>query len=90
MGVAVSRVRPSVLSGITIKALDEYLRFRHVVRNVYAFEFDVERIEHLTQGSRLAFEKVRNELSTFAEFLERVAREDSEDNWERDQGKGSR
>ena len=43
MGIALPQVRPEVLSAGTIKALDEYLRFRHVVRNVYAFEFDPER-----------------------------------------------
>ena len=65
-----------MLSAETIKALDEYLRFRHVVRNIYAFEFDPERIERLVQRLRPSFEQVRTELLAFADFLERVARED--------------
>ncbi len=38
MAVDVPGLRPAVLSPGTLRALDEYLRFRHVVRNVYAFE----------------------------------------------------
>lgn len=41
MGVALPGVRPPILSADTVRALDEYLRFRHVVRNIYAFELEV-------------------------------------------------
>ncbi len=41
MGIAISQLRPRVLSAATIQALDEYRRFRHVVRNVYAFENEI-------------------------------------------------
>jgi hypothetical protein len=66
-------VRPRVLSKETVKALDEYLRFRHVVRNIYAFEFDFERIDRLIQGLKTCFENVKIELFEFAEFLEKLA-----------------
>lgn len=78
MGVAVPRVRPPVLSAERVQRLDEYLRFRHVVRNVYAFAFDVERLERLTQRLRPAFEQVRSGLLAFADLLEHVAREESD------------
>ncbi len=47
MNVEVPSVRPAVLSVESVQALDEYLRFQHVVRNVYTFNFDPERIERL-------------------------------------------
>ncbi|KKM13061.1 hypothetical protein SY88_00425 [Clostridiales bacterium PH28_bin88] len=72
MGIALSQVRPLVLSANTVKGLDEYLRFRHVVRNVYAFKFDVERIERLIRQLRPLFNQVRIELLAFADFLEQV------------------
>jgi len=78
MGLTLQQVRPAVLSAGTMKALDEYLRFRHVVRNIYAFEFDPERIERLVQPLCRAFEQVRSELLTFANFLERLAQADEE------------
>jgi len=76
MGTALPQIRPQVLSAETVKALDEYLRFRHVVRNIYAFEFDAERITRLVQNLRPTFERVQVELLRFAEFLEGVAQEE--------------
>jgi hypothetical protein len=64
-----------VLSAATIQALDEYRRFRHVVRNVYAFEFDATRVEPLIDNLRSSFIEVQNELLAFAEFLEQLADE---------------
>jgi hypothetical protein len=76
MSMAVPQIRPQVLSPETTKVLDEYLRFRHVVRNIYAFEFDPERITRLVQHLRPSFERVRAELLALAEFLEQTAQDD--------------
>ena len=75
MSAAVPQVRPQVLTTKTMKVLDEYLRFRHVVRNVYAFEFDAERIMPLVQRLRPSFEQAREELLAFAHFLEQSAQD---------------
>ena len=75
MSVVVPQVRPQVLSTETVEALDEYLRFRHVVRNVYAFEFDLERVQRMVQRLPSTLERVRAELSSFAEFLEGLAQD---------------
>lgn len=37
MHMEISDLRPAVLSAEAMKMLDEFLRFRHVVRNIYAF-----------------------------------------------------
>ena len=76
MGTDIAGVRPAVLGSETISALDEYLRFRHVVRNVYAFSFERERIERLTKRVRPLFEQVRDELLAFAEVLDDLAHAD--------------
>ena len=73
MNVEVPGVRPAVLSAESVEALDEYLRFRHVVRNVYTFNFDLERIERLVERIRTCFKHVRSDLLAFANFLEQVA-----------------
>jgi len=75
MGSALSELRPRVLSAATIQALDEYRRFRHVVRSVYAFEFDATRVEPLINNLHSSFIEVQNELLAFAEFLEQLANE---------------
>lgn len=45
-----------------------------VVRSMYAFEFDRERLEPLVRRLQPTFESVREELLTFSDWLEQVAR----------------
>lgn len=73
MRMEVSDLRPPVLSAEAMKMLDEFLRFRHVVRNIYAFQFDPERIARLVSQMRPAWGQVQAELLAFAAFLEQVA-----------------
>lgn len=75
MTVEVTGARPRVILPDTAIALDEYRRFRHVVRNVYAFELDPKRIEQLTTGLRPTFDRASAELGGFASFLEGLAQE---------------
>jgi hypothetical protein len=65
-------LRPPVLSIEAVELLDEFLRFRHVVRNVYAFQFDPERIVRLVQKMQVSFGQIRVELENFAAFLETI------------------
>ena len=73
--MAVERLpdRPAVIAEATREALEEYLRFRHVVRNIYAFEFDPERVGRLVERVEEGFGRARRDLLAFADFLERVA-----------------
>lgn len=73
MGLDLPKVRPPVLTQEAIQSLDEYLRFRHVVRNVYTFSFDPERIGRLVKELETVFEQVKQELSAFADFLKSVS-----------------
>jgi hypothetical protein len=66
-------LRPPVLSNETAEALDEFLRFRHVVRNVYAFQFDAERIRRLVSQMRPAFLQAQAELQQFIILLRYIA-----------------
>ena len=76
MGVAIPQIRPAVLSGATIQAVDEFLRFRHVVRNIYAFEFDPDRIDQLADRLRPTFALLEADLLAFVAFLDELAQED--------------
>lgn len=72
MCIEIPNVRPRALSPETCKALDEFMRFRHVVRNIYAFRLDAERISLLVPDARLLMGRITNELKAFALFLEGV------------------
>lgn len=72
MSLDLPKVRPPVLTSDSIERLDEYLRFRHVVRNVYTFSLDPERVGRLVKEIEPTFKQVRRELLAFAGFLEKV------------------
>jgi hypothetical protein len=75
MTVDVPSVRPAVVSVEVASAVDELLRFRHVVRHVYAFELDPERVERLASRLPPIFHQVNEALVAFATYLEGLARE---------------
>ena len=75
MTLAVPGVRPAVLSVGTMRTLDEYRRFRHVVRNVYAFELDPVRIDALTVRLRPSLAQASAELQAFSAVLEALSGE---------------
>ena len=72
MNLDIAKTRPRVISMATIEKLDEYRRFRHVLRNVYAFNLDVKRLEPLIERSRGIFEEVQRELLIFADLLDKL------------------
>ena len=73
MAIPLPRIRPAIFSNETIKRLDEYLRFRHMVRHVYAFEFDPQRIKPLAEALTGDFAQIKGELAVFIDYLEGLA-----------------
>lgn len=62
--------RPAVISEKVCKSLDEYRRFRHLVRNVYAIDLRSDRLSHLVETLPNVWEPARAELHAFADFLQ--------------------
>ena len=63
-------IRPAVISTETGTRLDEYRRFRRVVRNVYTPRFDPAKLGKLVNSAPEPFERTKAELLAFAAFLE--------------------
>jgi len=72
MSSEVPRVRPAVLSPELRDNLDRYRGFRHVVRNAYTFNLDVELVELLIKHLQPTMNQLSEELLAFAEFLEEL------------------
>lgn len=70
MAIEIPKVRPAVISVATRDLLDEYRGFRHVVRNVYAFNLNPTRMQHLVENLPQTFQQVQREFIAFANFLE--------------------
>ena len=76
MAVDLPGVRPTVLSTETAETLAEYLRFRHLIRNIYVFRLDVTRMGHLAQGIDAVWTNLQHELDRFIAYLQTVSRAD--------------
>ena len=64
--------RPAVISRSTRYCLDEYRGFRHVVRNVYAFNFRPSRLQELVNNLPNCFDSAKEDLLRFSTFLENL------------------
>ena len=75
MAQEVPEVRPAVISEKSRSRLDEYRGFRHIVRNVYTFRFDPEKVEKLATEVPGLFADISPELLAFADFLQEATQE---------------
>jgi len=75
VSINIKDLRPAVLTEEVNDCLKEYLAFRHVVRNVYTFKFDPDRIERLVEKLPGCFEMLKEQLQEFADKLESISKE---------------
>ncbi len=71
MTIPVKELRPAVISEELAAALDEYLSFRHVFRNIYGFELKGDRITHLVSKFESVIDEFDRELRRFLAYLTR-------------------
>ena len=69
MAAELPAVRPAVIGITTRYCLDEYRAFRHVVRNVYTFNLNPNRIADLALNLQTCYEAVQIDLQNFKQFL---------------------
>lgn len=69
MGLEIEGVRPLVLRPETVRSLEEFLAFRHVVRNLYGFELAPDRMNLLAKKAPEVFERVAADFKVFLSFL---------------------
>lgn len=72
MSSDIENLRPAVISRASRECLDEYRGFRHVVRNVYAFNLRPDRLRELVIHLRPCFQILHADLSVFAGFLDKI------------------
>ncbi|HKZ69473.1 MAG TPA: hypothetical protein VJ020_05300 [Anaerolineales bacterium] len=76
----IPQLRSAVISASTVDALDRYRGFRHVARNIYAFNLDSEQMAPLIHHLQTTFESAKNELSQFAQILAQADANQEQDN----------
>lgn len=76
MTLNLPNVRPPVLQMTTMEGLLEFLGFRHVVRNVYAWELEPRRVALLVQQIPSLIEAIESDINAFTQFLDAASHAD--------------
>jgi hypothetical protein len=69
MVTEVPNVRPAVISDSTLILLDDYRRFRHLVRNIYGYHLDPAQMKGLLDNAPVVLTQTQQELLDFASWL---------------------
>lgn len=72
MSIAIEKIRPAVISKSMANELNDFLSFRHVVRNIYGFEIDSERLQLLLNKVRGVYSRFKKDIEEFLGFLEKI------------------
>ena len=65
--------RPALLTKETVGSLSEYLGFRHVVRNIYGFELETQRVKYLVQNYYEVWRNFNQDVGEFISWLRNLA-----------------
>jgi hypothetical protein len=65
--------RPCILRETTVQQLTEYLSFRHVVRNIYGFELQQQRVEYLVENYYKTWQSFKQDIDEFLLWLKAIA-----------------
>jgi hypothetical protein len=78
MAREIPEARPAVLSVETSVLLSDFLAFRHLIRGLYAFDLDAERLEQLVHSLAEALSRARQDLGNFCQLLSIAAQDTTE------------
>ena len=78
MTLDVPEVRPPVLRPETAQELNEFRKFRHLIRNIYATNIDPVRVGELVAKLSNLRAKLQQDLDAFVAFLSTLAQADSD------------
>ncbi|MEK7809688.1 MAG: antitoxin [Chloroflexota bacterium] len=79
MAREIPETRPAVIDEFIAAALDEFRKFRHLVRNVYTIHLDSERMRLLVDVLPSLWEQLQKDLLKFADFLIELSKADEEE-----------
>ena len=72
MASEIPGVRPPVISEEIKNILEDYLGFRHIVRNIYSYKINPEKIEVLVKKLPDALTKINNEIKALSIYLQNL------------------
>lgn len=76
MALEVKGVRPAVIREETAASLGDYLRFRHLVRNLYTWNFQEDKLAELVASLNGVLSDLKADLAGFGRYLAAASRAD--------------
>ena len=69
MTIEIKKVRPAVITKETYGHLNNYLAFRHVVRNVYTFNLSITKLQVLIDDLIITYSEFKHDIGAFCSFI---------------------
>lgn len=79
MSLDLPQVRPPVLSRETAERLDNYRKFRHLIRNIYTTNLVPSELEKLVVALPPLWSQTRDQLSALVNYLDQLSHADEDD-----------
>ncbi|TVQ41956.1 MAG: hypothetical protein EA365_16335 [Gloeocapsa sp. DLM2.Bin57] len=70
MSIDLLLIRPAIISESTRSRLDEFRRFRHVVRSIYAYRIEANRVVELANQLPDLLQEFEKEIRQFITFIQ--------------------
>jgi len=70
MAIPIEGIRPQVIDDELKTELEEYLRFRHLFRNIYGFELKWDKCQPLAEKLNVVFSDFKEQINKFKTFLD--------------------
>ena len=72
MNLEIPSIRKPVIDEDLKDKLYDYLRFRHIFRNVYGFKLNWDKMGYLVKSIRNTQETIEKQITNFLEFLDKI------------------
>ena len=80
MSVKIPEIRPAVIDKELFNTLEEYLKFRHLTHNIYGFQLEYERFNHLVENLPQTIEQLEKQINNFLTELEKLLNDNEKNN----------
>jgi hypothetical protein len=77
MTYEVPGARPAVIQASTRMALEAFLGFRHIVRNLYTWNFEPQKVATLIEQLPTTIDALESDFENFARFLDAAGHADT-------------
>lgn len=72
MSLSIANIRKNVINDDLKETLYDYLRFRHIFRNIYGFKLNWDKMSHLVKSIESTQKTANKQITEFLEFLEKM------------------